>query len=163
MSRLIEGVIAYLPKVLAAVVIIVVASAIAAAVKELVEAALGGLDYGRTLAFGASTAILVVGVFAAPDQLQIAPAIVTGLFYAILAVVAGSAIIAIGGGGIRPMQARWENVLSRWDEERPKIQEERQGASERIQARAEVRKDQMKSATAGSSGNGASDRPLQAR
>jgi hypothetical protein len=162
-SRLIEGVIAYLPKVLAAVIIVVVAAAIAAAVKELIEAALGGLDYGRTLAFGASTAILVVGAFAALNQLQIAPAIVTGLFYAILAVVAGSAIIAIGGGGIRPMQARWENMLSRWDEERPKIQEERRGATDRIQARAEVRKEQMKSAASDSSTGSTNTRPLQAR
>ena len=154
-SRLLEGVIAYLPKVLAATLIIVVAAAIAAAVKELVEAALGGLDYGRTLAFGASTAIVVVGAFAALDQLQIAPRIVTGLFYALLAVVVGSAIIAIGGGGIRPMQARWENVLGRWDEERPRIQEERRGAAERIEARAEVRKEQLKSSDA--------ERPLQAR
>ena len=154
-SRLIEGVIAYLPKVLAATLIIVVAAAIAAAVKELVEAALGGLEYGRTLAFGASTAIVVVGGFAALDQLQIAPRIVTGLFYALLAVVVGSAIIAIGGGGIRPMQARWENVLGRWDEERPRIQEERRGAAERIEARAEVRKEQMKPSDA--------ERPLQAR
>ena len=41
-------------------------------------------------------------MFAALNQLQIAPAIVTGLFYAVLAVVVGSAIVAIGGGGILP-------------------------------------------------------------
>lgn len=48
----------------------------------------------------AGAAILTVGVFAALSQLQIAPAIVTGLFYAILAIVVGSAVIAIGGGGV---------------------------------------------------------------
>jgi hypothetical protein len=53
--------------------------------------------------------------------LRIAPAIVTGMFYAVLAVVAGSAIVAIGGSGIEPMRQRWENVLRRYDEEKPRV------------------------------------------
>src|SRR3712207_7034505 len=46
-SDLIHDVIAYLPKVFVAILIVVVAAAIAAAVKEVVEATLGGLSYGR--------------------------------------------------------------------------------------------------------------------
>lgn len=147
-SDLIEGVVSYLPKVIAAILIIVVASAIAAAVKEIVEAALGGLSYGRTLAVGASVAILVVGVFAALDQLQIAPRIVTALFYALLAVIAGSAIIAIGGGGIAPMRRRWEQTLDRYDAEKENLRTQSQGAGARIQARAQQRKAEAQAATA---------------
>jgi hypothetical protein len=44
---------------------------------------------GSTLATAASIAILVVGVFAALDTLEIAPNFVNGLFYALLAVIAG--------------------------------------------------------------------------
>ena len=146
-SDLLEGVIAYLPKVIAAILIIVVGAAIAAGAKELIEASLGQLDYGRTLAFAASTAILVVAVFAALNQLQIAPEIVTGLFYAVLAVVAGSLIIAVGGGGIAPMRQRWENVLAKYDEEKPRIDQARQGSKERIQQRAQERTDQARQAT----------------
>lgn len=135
-SDLLTSVIAYLPKVFVAVVIVVIASAIAAAAKEIVEASLGGLSYGRSIAIGASTAILVVGGFAAIDQLGIAQNIVTGLFYAILAIIAGSAIIAIGGGGIVPMRARWERTLARLDEEAPKVREQTQGAKQRIEERA---------------------------
>ena len=98
-SELLEGVIAYLPKVIAAIIIIIVVSAIAAAVREIIEASLGGLSYGTLLANLAAGAILVVGVFAALNQLQIAPAIVNGLFYALLAVVVGSAIVAVGEAG----------------------------------------------------------------
>ena len=146
-SDLITGVIAYLPKVLAAILIIVVAAAVAAAVKELLEASLGGLSYGRGLAFGAATAILVVGVFAALDQLQIAPDIVNGLFYAVLAIVAGSAIIAIGGGGILPMRARWDKALARLDEESGAVRQEAQGSKERIAGRAQERAAQAKEGT----------------
>jgi hypothetical protein len=151
-SDLIEGVIAYLPKVLAAMIIVVVGAAIAAAAKELIEASLGGLDYGRTIAFAASTAILVTAVFAALDQLQIAPAIVTGLFYAVLATIAGSLIIAVGGGGIPVMRQRWENAMARYDAEKPNIDRERQGAKQRIEQRAKERQAQARQAAAGNGG-----------
>ncbi len=89
------------------------------------------------MAVGASVAILVVGAFAALSQLQIAPAIVNGLFYALLAVVVGSAVIAIGGGGIQPMRARWESMLTRWDEEKPQARQQLQGSGDRIGQRTE--------------------------
>lgn len=148
-SRLIEGVIAYLPKVLAAMLIIVIATAIAAAVREIIQSALGGLSYGATLANVAGIAIIAVGVFAALDQLQIAPAIVTGLFYALLAIVAGSAIIAIGGGGIAPMRSRWERTLARYDEEKPKIQQQAKGARGRIEDRTQELTAQAKTVSDG--------------
>jgi hypothetical protein len=56
--------------------------------------------------------VLVFGAFAALDQLQIAPRIVTGLWYAILAIVVGSAVVAIGGGGIKTMQRYWERATT---------------------------------------------------
>jgi len=124
-------VISYLPKVIVAIVIVVVAAAIASVAKEMISAALGGLGYGDLLGTIASMAIVTVGVFAALSQLQIAPAIINGLFYAILAVVAGSAIVAIGGGGIQPMRQRWENTLSRYDEEKPRMRQEMQAAKGR--------------------------------
>ena len=151
-SDLIEGIIAYLPRVIAAILILVVVAAVAAAVKEIIEASLGGLSYGRALAVGVSVAILVVGIFAALNQLQIAPEIVSGLFYAVLAVVAGSAIIAIGGGGVAPMRGRWDKALARYDEEAPKIREESQGAKDRIADRAKERADQARQATIESGG-----------
>lgn len=135
-SDLLTSVIAYLPKVFVAVVIVVLSAAIAAAVKDIVQGALGGLSYGKGLAVAASTAIVVVGAFAALDQLDIAENIVTGLFYAVLAIVAGSAIIAIGGGGIAPMRERWERALTRLDEEAPKVRQELGQRAEEVRGEA---------------------------
>lgn len=137
-SALITGVIAYLPKVLAAILVVVVACAIAAAAKELIQNTLGGLSYGKTLANASSIGIVAVGAFMALNQLQIAPAIVNGLFYALLAVVVGSAIIAIGGGGIQPMRQRWENALQKYDQERPRMQAEMKASKARADAQAQV-------------------------
>ncbi len=122
-SDLLYGVITFLPRLFVAVLIVVVAAAIASAVRDLVAGGLGGLSYGRALANLAGGTIVVVGVFAALNQVQIAPAIVNGLFYALLAIVAGSAIVAIGGGGIRPMREQWEKALDRLEDEAPRIKE----------------------------------------
>jgi len=141
-STLIASVIAYLPKAFVAIVIVVVGAAIAAAVKEIIEASLGGLSYGKALAFAASAAILVITFFAAMSQLEIAEAIFNGLFYAILAIVVGSAIIAIGGGGIKTMGKYWEQASSKAEEEAGNMKQEAQGSKERLQQRAQERKAQ---------------------
>jgi Conserved TM helix len=150
-SDLIKGVIAYLPNVFVAIIIIVVGAAIAAAVKEILEASLGGLSYGRTLAFAAATAILVIAAFAALDQLEIAPTIVNGLFLAMLAIVVGSAVVAIGGGGISTMSRYWERTSQRLEQEGSSMRDAAQGSKDRIQQRAEERRDQVRSSGGGMS------------
>lgn len=116
-SDLIEGIIAYLPNIFVAILIMVVAAYLAAAVRDIVRGVIGGTRMGRFLATGAYVAVLVIGIFAALTQLRIAPAIVVGLFYALLAIVVGSTIVAVGGGGIAPMRSRIENWLDTAEEE----------------------------------------------
>ncbi len=111
-SDLLEGLIAYLPNLIVAVVILVIAAVLARALTDVLEPMLGAVRGGSVIAKGAGIAILVVGVFAALDQLQVAPAIVTGLFYALLIMVVGSAVVAFGVGGI-PIARRW---LERWSQ-----------------------------------------------
>ena len=123
-SDIIRSIIAFLPKIFVAIVIIVVAAAIAAGVRDIVRSTTGTLPYGETLATIAYAAILMIGIFAALNQVEIAPEIVNGLFYAILAIIAGIAIIAIGGGGIAPMRAKWEQWLARAEREAPRLREE---------------------------------------
>jgi hypothetical protein len=112
-SELITGIIAYLPNVIVAVVILVIAAAVAKVVTDLLSAMLGAVQGGTWMARGAGMAILVVGVFAALNQLKIAPEIVNGLYYAILIAIVGSTIVAVGGGGIRTMQQYWERTTSK--------------------------------------------------
>ncbi|HEY0867663.1 MAG TPA: hypothetical protein VGE01_09795, partial [Fimbriimonas sp.] len=112
------------PNVFVAIVITVIAASIGAAVRDIVSASIGGLGYGRMLANIAGGAILVIGVFAALNQLGVAPEVVNGIFYAILAIVVGVSVVAIGGGGIQPMRQRWETALNRMDMEIPRVKEQ---------------------------------------
>ncbi|HSJ46135.1 MAG TPA: hypothetical protein VK923_15785 [Euzebyales bacterium] len=116
-SELLYGIIAFLPRIFVAIIVVVVAAAIAAAVREIIAAALGSLAYGAVLANAASIIIISIGVFAALSQLHVAPAIVNGLFYSLLALVVGVIIVAVGGGGIAPMRPRWERALTRLEVE----------------------------------------------
>ena len=58
-----------------------------------------------------------------------------------------SAVIAIGGGGIQPMRARWESALDKWDQEKPQARQQLEGAGERIGERAGELKSKAQSET----------------
>jgi mechanosensitive ion channel-like protein len=109
-SDLLHGLIAYIPRIVVAVVILVIAAAVARVLTDVLRPMLGAVEGGDWIARAAGVAVLVIGVFAALDELQIAPAIVVGLFYALLAVIVGSLIVAFGGGGI-PVAREY---LQRW-------------------------------------------------
>ena len=114
-SDLLEGLIRYLPNVIVAVVIVVIAAVLARVLTDILEPMLGPVRGGSIIAKGAGLAILVVGVFAALDQLQVAPFVVTGLFYALLLVIVGSAVVAFGVGGIpiaRTYLERWSSSMA---------------------------------------------------
>ncbi|MEP6695887.1 MAG: hypothetical protein ABJA34_03305 [Pseudonocardiales bacterium] len=122
-STYLRSIIGYLPKVFAALVIVVVAAAISAAVKALIQNSLGGLSYGRLLGNLAAAFVISLGVIAALDQLNIARNVVNAVLIASLATIAGIAIVAVGGGGIEPMRQRWQTALTRYDMEKPRMQE----------------------------------------
>lgn len=120
-SRLIEDVIRFLPSLVVAIIILVVAASIAAAVKGLLENMIGGLSYGRVLANVASAFIIFLGVVAALNQVGVATTVTTPVLVAILATVAGVIIVGVGGGLIRPMQQRWEGYLTTAEREAPRM------------------------------------------
>ena len=75
----------------------------------------------------------------------------TGLWYAILAAVVGSAIVAVGGGGIRTMQHYWERTASRAEQRAPQL---------RDQARVSAQASSPDYASAYDSTVGATDGPV---
>jgi Conserved TM helix len=129
-SDLLRGLIAYLPNIFVAILIVVIAAAVARAVTDLLSNLLSAVQGGQLIARGAGIAILVFAAFAALDQLQIAPRIVTGLWYAILAAVVGSVIVAVGGGGIRTMQRYWEQTASRAEQRGPQLRDQARASAQ---------------------------------
>lgn len=122
-SDLLASVIAFLPRLFVALVLIVVAAAIAAAVKDLIQNSIGGLSYGRLLANLAAIAILAIGVIAALNQVEVATTVTTPILIAFLATIAGVMIVGVGGGLVRPMQQRWEGWLSSAEQEAQRVKQ----------------------------------------
>lgn len=120
-SELLTGVIAFLPRAFVAIVIVVVAAAISAAVKGLIQNTLGGLSYGKVLANIAGVFILGLGVIAALNQVGIATTVTTPVLVAVLATIGGILVVGVGGGLVKPMQSRWERYLGTVEDEAPKM------------------------------------------
>ncbi|HTJ35563.1 MAG TPA: hypothetical protein VL738_20265 [Dactylosporangium sp.] len=116
-STLITAVIAWLPRLFVAILIVVVAAAIASAVRDVASTALGGLSYGRAVANIAFVFILGIGVIAALNQIGVATTVTTPVLIAVLATVGGILIVGVGGGLVKPMQARWDRWLDRAETE----------------------------------------------
>ncbi len=125
-SDLLAGIVAFLPQLVIAIIIVVVAGAIAAAVKELISGAMGGLSYGKVLANIASIFILGLGIIAALSQIGVAVAVTLPVLITVLATVAGILIVGVGGGLVGPMRQRWERVLDRAEQEAPRAAAEAQ-------------------------------------
>ena len=118
-SNMLTGIVAFLPRAVVAIVIIVVAGAVARAVRDLVTGTLGGLSYGNLMGTLASVFIWGLGIIAALNQIGVATTVTMPVLITVLATIGGIAIVGMGGGLIRPMQQRWESWLGRAEQELP--------------------------------------------
>ena len=125
--------IALIPRIIVAIVLIVIGAVLAGAVKSFIQNALGGLSYGKALATAASVLILVGFVKSALDQVGIATTVTTPLLYTVFATVAGVVIVGAGGGLIKPMQHRWENVINKAETETAQVKAQAQQAQQQQQ------------------------------
>jgi Conserved TM helix len=116
-SVLLADIVAYLPRIAVAIILVVVAAAIARAVRDLVVAMLGGRAFAPLLGNIANGFLLALGVIAALDQLGIATTVTLPVLIAVLATVAGVLIVGVGGGLVRPMQERWQRWLGTIEDE----------------------------------------------
>jgi Mechanosensitive ion channel, conserved TM helix len=118
-SDLLNQIVAWLPRAAVAIIIVVVAMALANAVRDVITRALGGVNYGPFVGRLASWFIIALGVIAALNQIGIATTVTMPILIAVLAALAGIAIVGVGGGLVRPMQQRWESWLGRAEREIP--------------------------------------------
>jgi hypothetical protein len=105
LDNFVQSIVAYLPNVVVAILIFVLAGAAAAAVGGLLSRTLGGTATGKIAATAAPVLIMGIAVFMILDQLKIAPTIVTITYVALLGSVALGLAIAFGLGG-RDVAAR---------------------------------------------------------
>lgn len=110
-SAIVNDIVAWLPSLLVAIIIVVIAGAIANAVKDLLLNTMSGVSYGHIVAKAVSFFIIALGVIAAVNQIGIGTTVTMPVLVAFLATVAGILIVGVGGALIGPMRSRVENFL----------------------------------------------------
>ncbi|HEX9888144.1 MAG TPA: hypothetical protein VGA69_01600 [Nitriliruptorales bacterium] len=112
MAALLSGLIAFLPQVLVAVAIVVVALAFASFVAGAIRANLG--ERGQVGSRIAYWSIVAFGAVAALNQVSLAEETVNTIFIAAVATIGATVVVAFGGGGIPVAR----EVLDDWRDKR---------------------------------------------
>jgi hypothetical protein len=110
-SEIVNDIVAWLPQALVAIVIVVVAAAVANAVKDILASSLGGVSYGPLLSKIVGAFIIALGVIAALNQVGIGLSVTLPVLITVLATIGGILVVGVGGGLIQPMRSRWEGWL----------------------------------------------------
>jgi small-conductance mechanosensitive channel len=130
-------VLSYLPNVLAALLIFLVAAAIAAAVGGLVHRTMGDTPTGRIARSAAPTLVMAIAVFMILNQLGIAETIVTATYIALIGAVALGSALAFGLGGRDAAADLINSGYRRAQQQSDQVRRDVQVGRERAQAEAQ--------------------------
>jgi small-conductance mechanosensitive channel len=137
LTTFMNQVLAYLPNVIAAIAIFVVAAVLAGAIGAGVTKLMGDTPTGKIVATVAPALILVIAAFMILEQLQIAPEIVRIAFAATMGALALGLALAFGLGG-RGVAARMlEDAYQKGREQKGRVREDVEIAKERGREQAQ--------------------------
>jgi hypothetical protein len=131
-------VLAYLPNVIAAIIIFVVAAAVAGAVAGGVTKLMGDTPTGKVVATAVPALAMLIAIFMILNQLRIAPEIVTITYAALLGAVALGSALAFGLGGRQVAADMLSTAYDKGREQKGQVRADMQKGKERAQARAEA-------------------------
>jgi len=146
---------AYLPNVIAAVLIFVVAGAIAAAIGGLVARTMGDTPTGKVVGSVVPVLVMAIATFMILNQLQIAPEIVTITYAALLGAAALAMALAFGLGGREVAGRMLEDAYSKGQEQRDQVRRDVEVGKQRGKRDAERVKAEAEERTG--AGNGRTD------
>jgi small-conductance mechanosensitive channel len=127
----------YLPNVIAALLIFLVAAAVAAAVGGLVHRTMGDTPTGRVARSAAPTLVMAIAVFMILNQLGIAETIVNATFIALIGAVALGSALAFGLGGRDAAADLINSGYRRAQQQSDQVQADLKAGQHRAQAEAQ--------------------------
>jgi hypothetical protein len=136
LDNFVASIAAYLPNIVAAVLIFVLAGAVAAAVAGLVARTLGETPTGKVVGTVAPVLVMAIATFMILDQLQIAPEIVTITYAALLGSAALAMALAFGLGGREVAHRMLDDAYRKGQEQRAQVRRDVEVGRERAGAEA---------------------------
>jgi small-conductance mechanosensitive channel len=125
LNDFIANVFNYLPNVIAAILILVVAIALAGWLTQLITRSMGETTMSKVMSTAVPSLVLGIAVFMVLDQLGIAAEIVTITYAALLGAIALGLALAFGLGGRDLASRMLEDTYQRGREERERYRAER--------------------------------------
>src|SRR5829696_5275251 len=141
---------AYIPNIIAAVLIFVIAGVVAAAVGGLVARTMGDTPTGKVVGSVVPVLVMAIATFMILDQLQIAPEIVTITYAALLGGVFLAMALAFGLGGREVAGRMLNDAYDKGQEQRGQVRRDMEVGKERGKQDAQRAKDEAQART----GNG---------
>jgi hypothetical protein len=133
---------AYIPNIIAAVLIFVIAGVVAAAVGGLVARTMGDTPTGKVVGSVVPVLVMAIATFMILDQLQIAPEIVTITYAALLGGVFLAMALAFGLGGREVAGRMLSDAYDKGQEQRGQARRDMEVGKERGKQDAQRAKDE---------------------
>ena len=142
LENLVAAIYSYLPNVLAALLIFIVAVAIAAGVATLAGKFLGDTSLGRIVSTVAPILVFAIATFMILDQLKIAETIVTITYAALIGALALGSALAFGLGGRDVAAQMLQGAYEKGQENKEQLKRELELGKERAKREAEKVKEE---------------------
>jgi len=139
----VAAVYAYLPNVLAAVLIFLVAGAIAGGVAALVNRTMGGTTLGKIVATVAPILVMTIATFMILEQLKIAHDIVVTTYTLVLGAVALASALAFGLGGREVAGQMLQGAYEKGQENKEQFKRDLDQGVNRAKEEVEAKKDEL--------------------
>jgi hypothetical protein len=146
LTNFVAAIYAYLPNVLAALLIFLVAGAVSAGVATLAQRTLAGTTLGKIVATAAPILVMTIATFMILDQLQIAENIVTITYAGLIGAIALGSALAFGLGGRDVARQMLEGAYEKGLEHKDEFKRDLDQGISRAQAEAESAKQSIRSA-----------------
>jgi Conserved TM helix len=147
LTNFIESVVGYLPNVIAAILILLVAAAIAGAVGGLAQRLMGGTLLGKIVQTAVPALVITIALFMALVQLKIAIQIVVATYVIVLGSIGLGFALAFGLGGRNVADRILEGAYAGGQARIPDLKRDAQQAKDQAATEAEALKAKADTAT----------------
>jgi hypothetical protein len=147
-------VLAYLPNVIAAIVIFVIAGAIAGAAAAAVAKLMGDTPTGKVVASVVPSLVMLIAVFMVLNQLKIAPQIVTITYLVLLGSVGLAMALSFGLGGRQVAADLLGDAYRKGQEQRGQVKRDMDVGRDRAERQAERGKQRAQQEVGDGAGSG---------
>ena len=144
LTSFVAAVYAYLPNVLAALLIFLVASAVAAGIATLVTRVMGDTGLGKIVATVAPILVMTIATFMILEQLKIAHDIVITTYTLLLGAIALASALAFGLGGREVAGQMLQGAYQKGQENKQQFKQDLDTGMARAREEAKAKQDELR-------------------